>query len=279
MSSYYRPATLTDALGVLAETGAVVAAGCTDLFPATDRQQLAGPVLDITAITGLRGVSRTDEGWRIGATTTWSDLLAAELPPAFDMMKQAAAEVGSVQIQNAGTVAGNLCNASPAADGVPPLLALDAEVELTGADGTRRLPLAGFLTGVRQTRCRADELLTAVHVPDSAGQGTSRFLKLGARKYLVISIAMVAVRQHVVDGVVTDMALAIGSCSAVAVRLRELERALIGRPIHGLSDHLTDADVAACLSPISDIRADASYRAGAATELLRRALSDLADMS
>ncbi|MDU9002363.1 FAD binding domain-containing protein [Sedimentitalea todarodis] len=279
MPSYYRPATLTDALAVLADTGAVVAAGCTDLFPATDRQELAGPVLDITGISGLRGVSRTQEGWRLGATTTWSDLLDAELPPAFDMLKQAAAEVGSVQIQNAGTVAGNLCNASPAADGVPPLLALDAEVELTGPEGTRRLPLAGFLTGVRQTRRHADELLTAVHVPDLACRGASRFRKLGARKYLVISIAMVAVRQHVVNGVVADMALAVGSCSAVAVRLRDLERALIGQPIEGLSDHLTDAGVASCLSPISDIRADAPYRAGAATELLRRALTDLADTS
>lgn len=277
MPSYYRPATLTDALGVLAETGAVIAAGCTDLFPATDRQELAGPVLDITAITGLRGVSRTDAGWRIGATTTWSDLLVAELPPAFDMLKEAAAEVGSVQIQNAGTVAGNLCNASPAADGVPPLLALDAEVELTGANGTRRLPLARFLTGVRQTQRRTDELLTAVFVPEAATRGSSRFLKLGARKYLVISIAMVAVRQHVVDGAIEDIALAVGSCSAVAVRLRDLERRLIGCPVDGLSDLVTDAEAASCLSPISDIRADGPYRAGAASELLRRALDDLGD--
>ena len=279
MSSYYRPATLTDALSVLAETDAVIAAGCTDLFPATERQQLPGPVLDISAITALRGVRRTDAGWRIGATTTWSELRATDLPPAFDMLKQAAAEVGSVQIQNAGTVAGNLCNASPAADGVPPLLALDAEVELTGASGVRRLPWTDFLTGVRRTQRRADELLTAVHVPTSVGKGASRFLKLGARKYLVISIAMVAVRQHVVDGVVKDIALAVGSCSAVAVRLRELEGKLIGRPVGEIADELTDNAVASCLSPISDIRADAHYRAGAAAELLRRALSDLRDTS
>ena len=121
MSAYFQPETLTDALATLQRSPAlVVAAGCTDLFPATDRQVLPGPVLDLTSVAGLRGITETPEGWCIGATTTWSDILAADLPPAFDMLKQAAAEVGSIQIQNAGTVAGNLCNASPAADWVSP---------------------------------------------------------------------------------------------------------------------------------------------------------------
>lgn len=279
MPSYFRPDTLEDALGALARADTVVAAGCTDLFAATDRQQLAGPVLDITAIRDLRGISRTDQGWRIGATTTWSDVLAEPMPPAFDMLKQAAAEVGSVQIQNAGTVAGNLCNASPAADGVPPLLALEAQVELAGPKGQRRLPLAEFLTGVRETRRGADELLTAVHVPASAGTGTSRFLKLGARKHLVISIAMVAVRLQQERGCVTDLALAVGSCSAVATRLPALEQALIGHPVAQLAEALSQDTVAAHLSPISDIRAGAAYRSVAATELLRRALADLGGVS
>ncbi len=275
MSSYHRPDTLTDALGVLAETGAVVAAGCTDLFPATEYPELTGPILDITAIDTLRGITQTEDGWRIGATTTWSDLRVAALPAAFDMLKQAAVEVGSRQIQNAGTVAGNLCNASPAADGVPPLLALDAQVELIGASGARRLPLAEFLVDVRQTCRRPDELLTAVHVPARAGHGNSRFLKLGARKYLVISIAMVAVRVVVDDDTISDLALAVGSCSAVAVRLRDLERELIGRPVQELAGGVGVAQVAACLSPISDIRADASYRSEAAAELINRALAGI----
>jgi CO/xanthine dehydrogenase FAD-binding subunit len=273
--NYYRPDTLKDALGVLAETSAVVAAGCTDLFPATDRQALSSPVLDITAIGALRGITESSEGWRIGATTSWSDILRAPLPPAFDMLKQAAAEVGSVQIQTSGTVAGNLCNASPAADGVPPLLALDAQVELAGPEGTRTLPLADFLTGPRQTCRRTDELLSAVLIPASAVAGTSRFLKLGARKYLVISIAMVAVRRRVQNGCLADLALAVGACSAVATRLPALERTLTGRPIGDVNDILTDDAVAASLAPITDIRADAPYRAQAAAELLRRAFADL----
>lgn len=276
MPSYYRPDSLKEALDVLAGTGAVIAAGCTDLFPATDRQALAGAVLDITGIPCLRGISETETGWRIGATTTWSEILATPMPPCFDMLKQAAAEVGSVQIQNAGTLAGNLCNASPAADGVPPLLALDAQIVLSGPKGNRTLPLADFLTGPRQTGRNAGELLTAVLIPSETMSGTSRFLKLGARKHLVISIAMVAVRLHLQeDGRIADIALAVGACSAVATRLPALEQAMIGLPISQHTDILTDDAVAACLTPISDIRADADYRLVAAAELLRRAVSAL----
>ena len=110
----------------------------------------------------------TAGGLRIGACTTWSAIRDAALPPAFDALRAAAAEVGGGQIQNAGTIGGNLCNASPAADGVPPLLALDAEVELASAAGTRRLPLAAFLRGPRRTDRRPGEMLTAVLIPAAA---------------------------------------------------------------------------------------------------------------
>ena len=99
----------------------------------------------------------------IGARTTWTDLVRHPLPPAFDALKQAAREVGSVQIQNVASVAGNLCNASPAADGVPPLLALDAEVELRSARRARAcLPLGDFILGNRRTALQAGELVTAI---------------------------------------------------------------------------------------------------------------------
>ncbi|MBJ6372206.1 FAD binding domain-containing protein [Sedimentitalea arenosa] len=275
MDAYFRPDTVDDALAVLARAGVTVAAGCTDLFPATERQTLSGPVLDLTAIPSLRGISETEAGWRIGATTTWTDVLGADLPPAFDMLKQAAREVGSVQIQNAGTVAGNLCNASPAADGVPPLLALDACVELAGPTGRREMPLSAFLTGARQIARAPDELVIAIRVPRAAGAGRSRFLKLGARRYLVISIVMVAVRLEHSGGRVDALALSVGACSAVATRLNELEAALRGAPIAELSERIAEPEVARALSPIDDMRADASYRVVAATRLLRRAVAEL----
>lgn len=277
MGSYHRPATLEQALEVLATSSATLAAGCTDLFPACDQPALTGQILDITGIKALQGIAATDQGIRIGATASWADVIRADLPPGLDMLKQAASEVGSVQIQTQATVVGNICNASPAADAVPCLLALEAEVEIASVRGRRSLPLDQFLTGVRQTALGKDEMVTAIVIPQAATTGRSCFLKLGARKYLVISIAMVAVRLEVAKGVITHAALAVGACSAVATRLPRLEAALVGQPVAAGAGLVTDDFVSADLSPIDDIRGDAPYRHHAALELLRRALKGLAD--
>ena len=271
---YLRPEGLEDALGELATGDFVVAAGCTDLFPATDRPGLSGNVLDITGIEELAGIVADDEYLRIGATTTWTEILRADLPPALHALQLAAREVGAMQIQNRGTLAGNLCNASPAADGVPPLLVVDALVELRSAvGGIRRLPLAEFLIGPRQTQRRPDELMTAVLVPVSALDGNSHFLKLGARRYLVISIAMVAVRLTIQNGIVNQAALAIGACSPVARRLPDVEQGLVGRA--AAMENIADEAVASALKPIDDVRADADYRSVSAAELLRRTIHAL----
>jgi CO/xanthine dehydrogenase FAD-binding subunit len=274
---YERPETLPEALAALAGGPRTVLAGGTDLYPATERQSLEGAVLDITGIAGITGIARTPGGLRIAACTTWSEVREAALPPACDALRAAAAEVGGSQIQNAGTIGGNLCNASPAADGVPPLLALDAAVELASAAGTRRLPLAAFLLGPRRTDRRPGEILTAVLLPETALAGRSVFLKLGARRHLVISIAMVAVRLDVEGGRVADVALAVGACGPVACRLPAVEAALLGAPADAaLAGRIDPAAVAAALDPIDDIRADAAYRAMAAAELVRRAVRELA---
>lgn len=271
---YLRPDTLDQALAHLQDGASRPAAGCTDLFPATDTRVLPGPVVDVTGISELRGITRTENGWRIGATTTWSDISRADLPPAFHSLQLAAREVGARQIQNRGTIAGNLCNASPAADGVPPLLTLDAEVELKSVEGTRTLALEKFIIGPRRTALQANEIVTAVTVPDAAVRGHSHFLKLGARSYLVISITMCAARIEVHQGLVTHAALSIGSCSPVAVRLKTVEKTLVGLPLN--PDRITEAAVATALSPIDDVRAEAHYRSDAAFEVLRRTVSHLA---
>jgi CO/xanthine dehydrogenase FAD-binding subunit len=188
-------------------------------------------------------------------------------------LKAAAREVGSVQIQNRGTVAGNLCNASPAADGVPPLLALDAEVELTSAAGKRRLPLAQFITGNRKTVRHPNEILAAVLVPRTVEDCASVFLKLGARRYLVISISMVAaIVQPDESGHVRDARVAVGSCSAVAQRLPGLEADLMGKPFRSGLSNVVRPEHLGPLSPISDVRATADYRRDASLILVRRAL-------
>ena len=274
--TYFRPTELGSALDWLSSHTGHIAAGCTDLFPSTDRPALPGPILDVTAIDGLRGAHASETGWHIGATTTWTDIIRADLPPSFDALKLAAREVGSKQIQNTGTIAGNLCNASPAADGTPCLRALDAIVELASADATRTMALSDFILGPGKTALRPNEILTAIDIPRDSGQGRSHFLKLGARKYLVISIAMVAARIAAKDGVITQAALSVGACSAVAVRLAEVEAALIGQPLQ--ADTLlaiSDSMVTMALAPIDDIRSDADYRLTAAAELARRTLRPL----
>jgi CO/xanthine dehydrogenase FAD-binding subunit len=277
--AYFRPTTLDDALIALADGPWTPIAGCTDVYPAHVGRQVRGRVLDLTGIVDLRGIRADGDHVRIGALTTWIEIAEAGLPPAFDALRQAARQIGGVQIQNAGTLGGNLCNASPAADGVPPLLILDARVELRSAAGTRLLPLAQFVLGARRTARHADELLTAIVVDRPAGRQASSFLKLGARAYQVISIVMVAARlERDAAGRITDAAVAVGSCSEAAMRLPALEGALAGRPLTGTRlSGLIRQEHLAPLAPISDIRGSAAYRRDAAATLIGRAIDALQD--
>ena len=269
---YARPSDLDDALGLLAGGDARVIAGATDIFPSAGERPLHGAYVDISNVSTLRGARLEGDSVRIGATTTWSDIAMADLPPAFDALKVAARDIGAAQIQNCGTIAGNVCNASPAADGIPPLLILDAEVELASRRGTRRVGLDTFVNGARSTLLGPDEVMTAVITPLPPPTMRSAFFKLGARRYLVISIVIVAVALDVVEGIVRDARIAVGACSPVAVRFRKAERRLIGAlAVPGLGRSVEAKDLAA-LSPIDDVRATGDYRRDAALTLLRRAI-------
>ncbi|MCK6454692.1 MAG: FAD binding domain-containing protein [Alphaproteobacteria bacterium] len=279
--AYLRPTDLDDALRALAARPLVVLAGGTDHYPARVGPWSKPPadedIIDISALSPLRGIDETGQGWRIGALTTWTEVIEARLPKLFDGLKLAAREVGGAQIQNRGTVGGNLCNASPAADGIPPLLSLDAEVELRAAGRSRRVPLADYVLGNRRTARRADELLTAVHIARPRHEARGDFLKLGARRYLVISIVMVAgVIERGPDGRVASARIAVGACSAAARRLPLLEQALAGQSIEArLADRAAPAHFAP-LAPIDDVRGDAAYRREAAVTLTRRLIGRLA---
>lgn len=274
MAGYAQPTSLAEAVTLLGDGGWTVLAGGTDVYPALGENPLTSPVMDISRLGDLRGIAPApDGGIRIGALTTWTDIVRASLPPAFRALQQAAREVGSVQIQNRATIAGNLCNASPAADGVPPLLALDARVELASRSGNRTLPLSDFIQGNRKTARDSGELLTFIHVPAAGLQGNSAFFKLGSRRYLVISIAMIAARLAADDnGIITGAAVAVGACSAVAQRLPALESALIGQNLQAAAAIAAPQHLAV-LSPIDDVRAPAGYRMDAALEGVRRALA------
>ena len=276
MSGYLRPTELGAALKALAEGGLTVVAGGTDFYPARVGRPIHVDVLDISALAGLGGIEERADDFRIGALATWTDLIETPLPPWFDGLKQAARELGGAQVQNAGTVCGNICNASPAADGVPNLLALDAEVEIAARDGERRVPMGDFIIGNRRTTLAPGELVTGLRVPKPANPARAIFLKLGARRYLVISIVMVAaVIEEAGDGTVAAARIAVGACSEVAARLPALEKALAGRPLDATLGDAVEAEHLAHLSPIDDIRGSAAYRLDAAGTLLRRALSRL----
>lgn len=272
---FSRPGSVAQALELLADGGAIPLAGGTDYYAARVGQPPSGRLVDLTGIDSLRVIEKLqDGGWRIGGAATWRDVLRADLPAAFDGLKLAAREVGGIQVQNCGTIAGNLCNASPAADGVPPLLALDAQVELSSAEGTRTIALSSFITGPRRTARRPGELLTAVLVPASAAGRRSHFAKLGARRYLLISIVMVAASVEVGgDGRLRQVAVAVGSCSPVARRLVALEQRLVGTAAADLAQWRFQDEDFSDLSPIDDVRATGAFRLDAAATLVRRVLS------
>jgi CO/xanthine dehydrogenase FAD-binding subunit len=274
--TYLIPTKLEAALKSLAQQQDKLVAGGTDVYPSMKQGHTPKSLLDVTRIKELMNITVTDTGFRIGAAVTWTEIVKAKLPAAFDGLKHAAKEVGSLQIQNAGTIAGNLCNASPAADGVPPLLTLDARVEVaSAARGARILPLQDFILGVRKTALGSDEIVTAIHIPTPPDGAGSAFEKLGNRKYLVISIAMTAALIKCdLRGLISEARVAIGACSPVALRLTQLEADLIGaKPseVEILPSHLSQ------LSPIDDVRGSGGYRLDIVQEQCRRAIQKAAE--
>lgn len=273
--SYLSPTSASEACRLKTERTAKIIAGCTDYFPSRTAGDLSQTLLDLTRIPEFRGIARTAGGWRIGALTTWTDITSADLPPAFDALKLAAREVGGIQIQNRATLGGNICNASPAADGVPPLLALDAEVEILSATQRRQIGLSEFITGVRSVDLGPDELVSSFFVPAPPEEAHSAFIKLGSRTHLVISIAMVAAVVTIRADRISDARIAVGSCSPVATRLPEFEARLIGKSRSEVVEQgLVEASEMRHLSPISDVRGSADYRRDVVAEMCRRAVLD-----
>jgi CO/xanthine dehydrogenase FAD-binding subunit len=277
MGAYFRPAEIPNALELLARQPLMVVAGGTDFYPARVGKSLDEDILDVSALVGLKQIQETEQEFRIGARVTWSDVIRTDLPSYFDGLKQAAVTVGGVQTQNAGTLCGNICNASPAADSVPNLLALNTQVELSSTSGIRTLPLYEFMLGNRQTARSPEELVTGLIIPKPSGQARSSFEKLGARRYLVISIVMVgavmALDEH---GRITDLRVAVGACSPVAKRLSQLEQDMLGKSVAELR---VTPEHCVGLSPINDVRARASYRNEVVPILVQRAILKLTEQS
>ncbi len=275
--AYSRPTSLASALDALDQRKAVIVSGCTDFYPSHVGRNLPSCLLDVSAIEAMRGITVGADCVSIGGAVTWSEIAEAKLPSSFAALQNAARQVGSLQVQNRGTIAGNICNASPAADGIPPLLILDAQVELTSNTGMRRMPLCDFIVGYRRTALGPGEILSAVIVPLEPADATSSFVKLGARKYLVISIVMVAALLRVSSrGKIAEARVALGSASEKALRLGRLERDLVGLDVNDILPDIITPDHLSDLKPIDDVRASAAYRIDAAQHVIHDAIKQAA---
>jgi CO/xanthine dehydrogenase FAD-binding subunit len=274
---YMRPTLLGEAVAALQERPWSILAGGTAFYSARIDNPLDEDVLDISAVNDARAITKDGDDWRIPMLATWSDLIAnRDMSARFDGLRKAAREIGSIQIQNVATVCGNLCNASPKSDGIPNLLALDARVELRSVDRMRLLPVVDFVTGDRHTTRAPNELVTAVVIADPERQSRSAFAKLGVRKYLAISIVMIAaVLELDGDQRIAAARFVVGACGPIAVRLLQLEQELLGEKLRGDLAELVFEHHLAPLNPIDDIWGTATYRRDAALTLLRRTLVEL----
>lgn len=254
-----RPRSLAEALALLNDEPSIVPlAGCTDLYVLLNAGTLPGTrYLDLWPLDELRGIQDERTVLRLGALTTFSDLIHSPVAHRrVPGLVAAAREVGAVQIQNRGTLGGNIANASPAGDSLPMLAALEADVLLSSVDGTRRVPFTSFYTGYRASVMRRGEIITAVEIPRVTGK--QWFRKVGTR-------AAQAISKIVMAGVRTSRPrIAFGSVAPTVVRVPRTEELLAA----GGSLEEATAMLATEIHPIDDIRSTAEYRRRVAGNLL-----------
>lgn len=253
------PRSVRAALAILRDEESVMPiAGCTDVYVSLNFGTLARTrFMNLWRLDELRGVDRRGGRLRIGALTTYTELIRSPLVNrTLPMLVMAAREIGGRQIQHRGTIGGNVANASPAGDTLPVLAVADAVVELRSATGTREVPLTSFYTGYRQTVARPDELIAAFHLPPIAG--TQWFRKVGTR-------AAQAISKVVVAGVAGPAPrLAAGSVAPTVVRLRGTEAALAAGATAAAAQQAMLDEIA----PIDDVRSTAEYRRRVAANLV-----------
>ena len=273
---FYRADTLADLYRLLAETGGRVIAGGTDALVQMQRDAFpAACVIDASRIADLRFIREDGDRIEIGALTTYADLLASSLVRRAAPALIAAAEtVGAPQTRARGTLGGNIANASPAGDMLPPLLALDAAITLSSAGGARTLPLSEVLRGPRQTCLEPGEIIASIafrRLPEPSG---SAYIKLSNRRGMSIAVVSAAAALALDSaGRIAEGHVALGAVAPTAIRSAAAEAVLVGQAPG--ADTFQRAARAALddIAPISDVRATATYRRGAAERLVIRVLN------
>lgn len=273
---YAGPVTLADALRLRAEhPDWLVLAGGTDVM--VDGARIGAPgVLDLFAMSELHTVAAAHGGIRIGACTTFTELLASDaVRETLPLLWAAAREVGAVQVRDRGTIGGNIVTSSPVGDMLPGLLALDANVVVASARQTRAVAYEQFLRGYRAVDLAADELLVAVEIGRPVPDTVHYWRKVGARAAQAIAKVSIAATARVVAGRVVECRLAFGGVADRPVRLRAVEQIVAGmRPDVALADRV-GAAVRKSLDPVTDVRSTADYRRDVAANLAGRFVSSL----
>jgi xanthine dehydrogenase small subunit len=277
VSEYLRPASLDEAVAArVAHPDWTVLAGGTDLLVAANQRPEPPGFIDLFGLAEIRGIEAGGDGAiAIGAATTYKELLespliAEELP----MLRASAREIGALQIQARGTVGGNLGTSSPVGDTLPVWLALDAEIELVGPGGSRRVAYDQYCTGYRRTALAADELIARVHLPPRPAGLRQYWRKMGTRRAQSISKVMVAATAVVSDQVIERIRIGLGAVADRPIRARDAEAAAVGNTPAD-AEPLVRAAIRRQVIPIDDLRSTAAYRLTAAENVVARFLLSL----
>lgn len=270
MTGYARPADDRDALALrAAHPDWTVLAGGTDLLVSAHHKPAPVGILDVAG--RFTGISADHDTLRIGAGTTWRAIAEARaVQTLVPILAEAAREVGALQIQNRGTIGGNLATSSPVGDGLPVLLALDATIHCESVRGLRAVPYHAFCTGYRKVDLAADELITAVAIPCPPAGAYLGWRKVGTRRAQSISKVMAAAAIELHDGRMTSVRFGVGAVADRPIRARAAEAAALGQPADATTAAAVAAALRASIRPIDDIRSTARYRLEVAGNLLAR---------
>ncbi len=270
---FLRAASVDEALAA-ARDGAAFVAGGTNLVPDVlfGRKKIARAV-DISRLDELRYIEEADGKIRIGALATVTDLLDSDLiRTAASPLHESALEFAGPLVRNRASVAGNIMDASPAADLAPPLLAQDAIVELVSVEGERVLPLSEFFLDYRKTAVRPEELVKAVVIDPLGAEDHCAYYKLQLRRAMAIAVVGVAVVLRMNGGVCSEATIGLGAVAAIPYRAHAAEAHLRGKEIGEAEIESAAAAAADSAQPIDDVRASASYRRKMCGVLVRRLL-------
>ena len=276
---YISPKTKEEVLEILKQekSEACIVAGCSNVLPYIKDKIISKKLLvDISGIEELNYIKKSEGKLCIGAATTISDLINSKIiREECNILYQAAEQFADPTIRNSATIGGNLADASPAADVAPPLLVLDAVLEVENMDAKREISLKNFFVGVRKTVLHDDEMITSIKIKDDSINKNGYFIKLGLRQAMAISLATVALILEVEKDKVADVRIAMGSIAPTPLRLIKIEEFLKNEKINDELIEEAIKKVREEVKPIGDVRASAEYRRYVSGILFKRAFKKL----